>query len=1346
MLLEVITGKDAGRQVTVPEAGVVVGRSPDCDVTLDDSTVSRKHCRIALESGEWVVQDLGSRSGVIVNETKGGKQSLTQGAVLQLGDLRLRVAAICSSGTAGTSDHNLIRFRCRCGKEYAVKAALAGKTAVCKQCGDKLIVPIMTASNRDSCRSNAPEASTPSTEWKRSPQAAAAPSVPETTEVTRETVGGLWFYAAGDQQIGPVSETAIKLKAEAGEINAESLVWKEGMNAWVPARQTTLREYFHPGTPPPLPQPPSSLGPPPGEMAPSESPQVPPMPPPREIQAPSSRSGTRTRWILVGIATFLLVVGGAVLYLMRNRQTTKTSARVEETVFSLDEGKALLASLETLPKDPEAFAQAAKVKLLPLRQRCQQAIEARDARVRKDSEILLQRVQEIERERPKVVISGGGHEAEIRVTDDRRDARVLELERKIQDLQKGQEQFCKHVREEYEAIYQPFARRYSILRKQLADIPIAWRFDADNIRGYFLRDAFLFIHCAPPNTEDERNERLRKLDTIHVLDAETGKERGIIEIGADSPAGLAVTVNDVAIIGNIAYIVSNGKCLNAFELSSVRHLWDFAIPEECQEKSGAMAIVNLAGRPALISYTRVKNILVGEYTRSSFCLPSLDGQFAELKGVGPVELLPSGILVCGIWSEEPTGRRESKWTIMDSKNCQVLYDASLLSRDLAAAIQQAHARHAPATPTSPGYGRTVAYNAEWVVFQRGSWYCSAFNWKTKKFLDLFDCGLTPGQSCAFLLDPQWIPGTNMVLYATQKDGLAACDLARGCQLWRSSEGSSAKELWPAVRGGSPVPPQYGSPEESRRHTRLCVSGNIFLWPETGQTYSRGLYAFDIGNGKQVWFKRFDMQSCQVAATEDRFLVLRDSKNLSVVDPTSGNVLWTRIFPKEITMGVKEERDGKTRLQVVRREGVFGGEEIGAVTGKTLWLIDPQQGFANCVDIISGRETFSERISPLVIHVRWGLGTQQNPSFGTGWSAVGSMFGIAGFKACPSYFDLYDVQQTSRLVDLSTGKDLWLYQHYEDLRSSASQEGVTSQGRPTGQPADLPPPTPLYNDGRLAFPVNSPSHWDQYPDKEATDSGGEAEAVRVEDIQFRDFRVTSNGILICRNNKSVKAFNVHLPASLVSGSSCDSSTPRTPTFQPPDIASGFSSADTSEPAGQQATSTEPAGVGPSRKPATAPGVPPSPREKAAASPRAQGSVQEGIGWRDATVGATREEVRRIFGQPENSDPNWLVYHKRFALDFLFPAQGEGATEVRFNPGFSEKLSSGIGIGSSLQQVTATYGLPSRTLHVSNIGEVRYASHVLYLLPTACEISYQDKGVTFWFDKNNAVSQFVVFRPY
>jgi pSer/pThr/pTyr-binding forkhead associated (FHA) protein len=46
---------------------VVIGRSPDCHITIEDPLVSRNHAKITISGEEAHVADLGSRNGVRIN-------------------------------------------------------------------------------------------------------------------------------------------------------------------------------------------------------------------------------------------------------------------------------------------------------------------------------------------------------------------------------------------------------------------------------------------------------------------------------------------------------------------------------------------------------------------------------------------------------------------------------------------------------------------------------------------------------------------------------------------------------------------------------------------------------------------------------------------------------------------------------------------------------------------------------------------------------------------------------------------------------------------------------------------------------------------------------------------------------------------------------------------------------------------------------------------------------------------------------------------------------------------------------------------------------------------------------
>ena len=66
-----------------------VGRSPDCDIFLDDVTVSRRHALITEEGGRFTIEDLGSLNGTFLNRHRIEQAPLTDDDEVQIGKYRL---------------------------------------------------------------------------------------------------------------------------------------------------------------------------------------------------------------------------------------------------------------------------------------------------------------------------------------------------------------------------------------------------------------------------------------------------------------------------------------------------------------------------------------------------------------------------------------------------------------------------------------------------------------------------------------------------------------------------------------------------------------------------------------------------------------------------------------------------------------------------------------------------------------------------------------------------------------------------------------------------------------------------------------------------------------------------------------------------------------------------------------------------------------------------------------------------------------------------------------------------------------------------------------------------------
>ena len=90
--LVVRSGGGMAGQSFQPEDGRVrtlIGRSPECDVFLDDVTVSRRHAELVNENDSFSIRDLGSLNGTYVNRKRIESATLEDGDEVQIGKYRL---------------------------------------------------------------------------------------------------------------------------------------------------------------------------------------------------------------------------------------------------------------------------------------------------------------------------------------------------------------------------------------------------------------------------------------------------------------------------------------------------------------------------------------------------------------------------------------------------------------------------------------------------------------------------------------------------------------------------------------------------------------------------------------------------------------------------------------------------------------------------------------------------------------------------------------------------------------------------------------------------------------------------------------------------------------------------------------------------------------------------------------------------------------------------------------------------------------------------------------------------------------------------------------------------------
>ncbi|MDQ3778326.1 MAG: FHA domain-containing protein [Actinomycetota bacterium] len=82
-------GGRTGEHFVPDDDRTTIGRSPECEIFLDDVTVSRRHAVLLRRDGAFVIEDLGSLNGTYVNRRRIDSIELSDGDEVQIGKYRL---------------------------------------------------------------------------------------------------------------------------------------------------------------------------------------------------------------------------------------------------------------------------------------------------------------------------------------------------------------------------------------------------------------------------------------------------------------------------------------------------------------------------------------------------------------------------------------------------------------------------------------------------------------------------------------------------------------------------------------------------------------------------------------------------------------------------------------------------------------------------------------------------------------------------------------------------------------------------------------------------------------------------------------------------------------------------------------------------------------------------------------------------------------------------------------------------------------------------------------------------------------------------------------------------------
>ncbi len=124
------------QEIDLPQGDTLVGRSANCQVTLDDPLVSREHARIRIHGATAAVEDLGSRNGVQL-----GGQPITGSTALSNGDrIRIGTQELVFLELPAHPEHptraatRQTGFMCHCA---ACARAFPAELVACPACGSR---------------------------------------------------------------------------------------------------------------------------------------------------------------------------------------------------------------------------------------------------------------------------------------------------------------------------------------------------------------------------------------------------------------------------------------------------------------------------------------------------------------------------------------------------------------------------------------------------------------------------------------------------------------------------------------------------------------------------------------------------------------------------------------------------------------------------------------------------------------------------------------------------------------------------------------------------------------------------------------------------------------------------------------------------------------------------------------------------------------------------------------------------------------------------------------------------------------------------------------------------------
>jgi serine phosphatase RsbU (regulator of sigma subunit)/pSer/pThr/pTyr-binding forkhead associated (FHA) protein len=126
------------KQFELGKEPVIIGRHPDCDVHIDDGSVSRHHAQVTFEGGQYYVQDLNSRNGTYLNN-----QQIHQGAKLY-DQSEIRICEVTLVFSLSNDSSNNYQSRPTLETESKAKKRLSTSSVLLEDYEDSVSASVMS--------------------------------------------------------------------------------------------------------------------------------------------------------------------------------------------------------------------------------------------------------------------------------------------------------------------------------------------------------------------------------------------------------------------------------------------------------------------------------------------------------------------------------------------------------------------------------------------------------------------------------------------------------------------------------------------------------------------------------------------------------------------------------------------------------------------------------------------------------------------------------------------------------------------------------------------------------------------------------------------------------------------------------------------------------------------------------------------------------------------------------------------------------------------------------------------------------------------------------------------------